>query len=265
MPSSTEVERMPVHPNSLFFQEHLARYHFALPRLVRGRVLDIACGTGYGTHMFGDEPGMSVVGVDVDADSVYAARRRYADPRDRFCIASGLQLPFASSTFDSIVSLETLEHVHDDIGLLREYGRLLDDYGVCVISTPNRLYSLERGIVNPYHVREYVEDELVSVLSRVFKTVELSYQGFSHRYQDDVVGFSESIKTGKEQLPGPSRVLVQNVYQPLKAMIPVKVRSYFIRRLLHVDFPQPDPSDIVISSDHLPVISNFVAVCRQRA
>ena len=37
-------------PMNNLLLEHIARYQFALPYL-EGRVLDMACGAGYGTHM----------------------------------------------------------------------------------------------------------------------------------------------------------------------------------------------------------------------
>jgi 2-polyprenyl-3-methyl-5-hydroxy-6-metoxy-1,4-benzoquinol methylase len=162
---TTEVERIPAHPGNLFFQEHLARYDFAKPHVRPGRILDIACGTGYGTDLFAHLPELSAVGVDLDRASIHAARKAYPDPITHFCIASATQLPFPARSFSTIVSLETIEHVADDRSLVREFARLLTPDGACIISTPNRRYSLEQNIVNPYHVREYVETELRGLLT----------------------------------------------------------------------------------------------------
>src|SRR5689334_3359516 len=49
--------------------EHLGRYKFATPYVSEKRVLDIACGTGYGSHhilRFGGA--LEVLGADIDTD-----------------------------------------------------------------------------------------------------------------------------------------------------------------------------------------------------
>ena len=261
MSSTTVVERMPVHPGSLFFKEHLARYTFARERLQPGRVLDMACGTGYGTDLFAHLPGYSAVGVDRDGASVFAARLAFPDPSVRFCIASGTQLPFVRRTFQNIVSLETIEHVQDDLALLSEMVRVLDSNGVCILSTPNRLYSLEHRIENPYHVREYVEEELRDLLEGYFGIVTVFYQGFADRYHARVKGYATSIETGKRNLPGPLAIGLERVYRPAKSIFPMQLKNYGIRKLLSLEYPQPDPTDIIISAVPVTEIRNFLLIC----
>jgi ubiquinone/menaquinone biosynthesis C-methylase UbiE len=254
---------MAVHPGSLFFQEHLARYTFARDRLRPGGVLDMACGTGYGTDLFAHLAGHSTVGVDLDGASVRAARLAFPDPAVRFCIASGTQLPFVQRSFQNIVSLETIEHVQDDRALLSEMVRVLDPNGVCILSTPNRLYSLERGIQNPYHVREYVEEELRDLLGSYFGTVSVFYQGFADPYHARVQGYAASIEIGKRNLPAPLAIGLERLYQPAKSLIPMQFKNYGVRRLLGLEYPQPDPADIIISALPVTGISNFVLVCEE--
>ena len=95
--------------------EHYHRYAFA-GGLVRGRkVLDAACGEGYGSAMLA-RSAASVTGVDISEASIEHARRRYRAPHLEFRSADCLNLPFDDDSFDSIVSFETLEHLadHDD-------------------------------------------------------------------------------------------------------------------------------------------------------
>ncbi|GAA3317268.1 hypothetical protein GCM10020331_015510 [Ectobacillus funiculus] len=59
--------------------EHIARYYFAIP-YIKGRVLDIACGTGYGCHMVAKDRKREVheiIGVDVDQETILYANREY--------------------------------------------------------------------------------------------------------------------------------------------------------------------------------------------
>src|SRR4051812_7532216 len=88
--------------------EHWHRYAFARRFVARRRVLDVACGEGYGTALLG-EVADNVVGADIDAATIAHAARTYSDrARLRFVEASITALPFASGTFDAIVSFETV-------------------------------------------------------------------------------------------------------------------------------------------------------------
>lgn len=143
-------------------QEHLARYRFARG-IVTGRVLDVACGTAYGTALLGG------VGVDVSVDCLRAARRRWG------CLAAadGLRLPFGEA-FDAVVSFETVEHVGDPEGFVAECRRVLRPGGRLVMSTPNRELWSPRSPrpLQRHHVKEFTRREFEGLL-RPFKRVEL--------------------------------------------------------------------------------------------
>ena len=150
--------------------EHLARYLLA-SRLAPGRrVLDAACGEGYGTAILAGAGASSAVGVDIDEPTVEHAREHYGiDAR----VAEVADLPFEDGAFDLVVSFETIEHVEDQEGTLREFARVLSDSGLLLISTPNASESL---VENPFHTREYTHDEFVSALERSFPAVRALYQ-----------------------------------------------------------------------------------------
>ena len=68
-----------IKPMNGMLLEHLARYYFATP-YVKGRVLDIACGTGYGSHMTAKERKREVteiVAVDLDGETLDYANVEY--------------------------------------------------------------------------------------------------------------------------------------------------------------------------------------------
>jgi SAM-dependent methyltransferase len=259
----TEVERIPVHTGNLFFEEHVARYRFAQDHMRPGRTLDIACGTGYGTRLLSQLPGFWAVGVDADVESIFTARRDFPDPVTHFSIGSGLRLPFRHGAFENIASFETIEHIADDHGFISELIRVSSTNCVCIISTPNRLYSISQGITNPYHVREYVEQELRELLQRYFNHVEFFYQSFSARYTEQVLGYASAIRSRKDALPFPLRVALERVYTPLKNLVSAELKSFFIKRLLEVEYPQPDPEDICIGATPVAMTRNFVAVCTE--
>ena len=150
--------------------EHWHRYAFAQALASGRRVLDAACGEGYGSAHLAARA-QSVLGVDISQDAVAHARSRYTTAANlRFetgdCTALDA-LPDAS--FDLIVSFETLEHVAAQERMLDGFARLLAPEGVLLISTPDkRNYSDIPGTVNEHHVRELYRDEFEALLAARF-------------------------------------------------------------------------------------------------
>lgn len=136
-------------------QEHLARYRFARD-LVKGQVLDVACGTGYGTALLG------AVGVDVSLEALRYARRHPA----RYVAADAARLPFGKGAFDAVVSFETIEHVADPVRFVGECSRVLKPGGLFLVSTPNReLWSPRSPTpLQRHHVKEFTKREFLEAL-----------------------------------------------------------------------------------------------------
>jgi 2-polyprenyl-3-methyl-5-hydroxy-6-metoxy-1,4-benzoquinol methylase len=150
------------------YLEHWHRYAITAA-LVRGRrVLDAACGEGYGTSLLAASAA-SVVGVDVSADAVAHATTRYAAANVRFVQASVTCLPLTDASVDAVVSFETIEHLAEQREMLAEFRRVLAPSGILVISSPNRpVYNEDAGAANHFHVRELDRDELARLLAPGF-------------------------------------------------------------------------------------------------
>lgn len=140
-------------------------------------VLDVACGMGFGGAMLLTEGARDVVGVDTDASALEWARFR-GPAAQALVRADATSLPFRDESFDVITSFETIEHLNDDRAFLDEAARLLSPGGLLVLSTPNALYTqpVDRVPANPFHVREYLPDELLHLLRSRFSEVELRVQ-----------------------------------------------------------------------------------------
>lgn len=136
-----------------------------LPAARGRRVLDAACGEGYGSWLLAGAAA-DVIGIDVDAAAIGHAVTRYAvQPNLRYLQASCAALPLATGSVDLIISFETIEHLEAQEAMLSEFRRVLAPGGALVISSPNKvIYSEETGYVNEFHVRELARDELAAML-----------------------------------------------------------------------------------------------------
>lgn len=149
--------------------EHWHRYAIAA-RLVAGkRVLDIASGEGYGSLMLA-ETAATVLGVDIDAETVAEAQRRYDRSNLAFAVGSCAAMPISDASVDVVVSFETLEHHDQHEEMFLEIRRVLVPGGLCIISTPDRIvYSERTGYRNPFHVLELSDHEFRALVTRHFR------------------------------------------------------------------------------------------------
>jgi SAM-dependent methyltransferase len=146
--------------------EHWHRYLIAREHVKGKRVLDVASGEGYGTHLLSGVA-ESVVGVDLSADAVAHASKKYTSHNLQYIAASCTQIPQPDHSFDVIVSFETIEHIREQEAFLREINRLLKPDGLFIISSPNRVeYSEKTGYKNEYHVKELDRAELKALLDQ---------------------------------------------------------------------------------------------------
>lgn len=139
--------------------EHIVRYHWAAKKITGKRVLDIACGTGYGNQILERARPFSIDSVDISWDALSFGRKRYELSA---IMADAIRLPFLEANFDVVVSLETIEHVADPDAFLNEVARVLRPGGQLAISTPNVEISQN---LNPYHIQEWSLEELCSLLT----------------------------------------------------------------------------------------------------
>ena len=152
-----------------WFQRHLVVYEWIRRQVGGLRVIDMACGEGYGSDVLA-RSAASVVGVDANPEAHEHAKARYTRPGLRF-ERDMIQL-FAEPA-DAVVFLQTIEHVQDPDELLEHFKRISD---AAYISTPNVLTLAPPGAErsgNPWHVYEYRAEEFRALLERHFSSVEL--------------------------------------------------------------------------------------------
>jgi len=161
-------ERFTPESRGAIWYEHWHRY-CAVADIARGRrVLDAACGEGYGSALLA-RGAVSVIGVDVGAEAIAHAQSRYSSPNLTYVRASVAALPLASASIDLVVSFETIEHLAEQREMLAEFRRVLACEGVLVLSSPNRpVYNESGDVTNGFHVRELDRDELKTLLDAAF-------------------------------------------------------------------------------------------------
>lgn len=157
-----------------WYRRHLAVYRWVAERCRGARVVDMACGEGYGTAVLA-ERAREVVGVDANPDAHEHARLKYTRPGLRF--ARALVEEFEEGApWDAIVFLQTIEHVHEPGALLDRFASLLAPSGRLYVSTPNRLTLAPPGAErsdNPWHITEYAPSEFRALVDPHFRSTEL--------------------------------------------------------------------------------------------
>jgi SAM-dependent methyltransferase len=150
------------------FWEHIYRYRFAAPFVRNKRVLDIACGEGYGSAGMARAGAKSVFGIDIALEACRSARTQY---QIAVCAADATEIPIRSHSIDIIVSFETIEHTRNPDLFLDECVRVLTYDGTLMLSTPNKETYRHFNKQNPYHYSELERYELAAMLKRRFRRI----------------------------------------------------------------------------------------------
>lgn len=166
-----------MNPKNGMLIEHIARYEFANP-LCNGKVLDLACGVGYGSEiLLNQNPNIEeYVGIDFCQDSIKYAKENYDLDKAEYYEGNALDknLYKKYGTFDTIISFETIEHFEGDDIFINNLYNLLKPDGTLIISTP-----FGRGKNQPcasrFHVYQYKEKEFIEIL-KPFSKITMYHQ-----------------------------------------------------------------------------------------
>jgi SAM-dependent methyltransferase len=232
------------------FQRHVAAYRLCAPLLPAGRVLDLGCGTG---HSYRELAPRETVGVDNDASALLGQERetRVADMR---------ALPFGPGAFDSVLSVQSIEHVPDPERVLREVARVLVPAGRAIFVTPNRLtFGRPDEIIDPYHFVEYDAGQLRALCAGAFASVELRGLHGSARYR-------ALVETERREL---DRLLARDPLR-LRRLVPRALRQQLYDRKLRtsraVALPGAEeigPHDFTLEEQSLESALDLIAICER--
>jgi SAM-dependent methyltransferase len=157
-----------------WFCRHLVVYEWIGARVIGMRVLDMACGEGYGSEVL-SRSATAVLGVDGNPEAHEHARLRYVRQNLQFEWGA-VETYGEPGSLDAVVFLQTIEHVQDPVAVLEHFKSLLAPGGTVYVSTPNLLTLAPPGAAkssNPWHVREYRADEFRELCATVFGEVEV--------------------------------------------------------------------------------------------
>jgi 2-polyprenyl-3-methyl-5-hydroxy-6-metoxy-1,4-benzoquinol methylase len=155
-----------------WYRRHLAVYEWICSCVTGLRVIDMACGEGYGANLLASRAA-SVIGVEANPEAYEHARLRYQRRNLRFERAT---IEAFAAPVDVIVLSQTIEHLADPAAVLTRFATLLGPAGVVFVSTPNLLSIAAPGAAksdNPWHLREYRAQEFAELCAGIFASVEL--------------------------------------------------------------------------------------------
>ena len=144
------------------FQRSILAYHYAAG-LVSGDVLEIGTGMGYGIDVIAPS---ATSYTTIDKSCAYDAS---LPDNTRFQQMEVPPIGFADESFDYVISFQVIEHIKRDKDFVKEVSRVLRKGGKFIVSTPNAPMSLTR---NPWHIREYTEQQLRDLLAADFSSIE---------------------------------------------------------------------------------------------
>ncbi|MDD5085428.1 MAG: class I SAM-dependent methyltransferase [Candidatus Omnitrophica bacterium] len=177
--------------------EHYARYAFATFFAKGIKVLDAACGCGYGSFMLAESGAKQVTAMDKNNGSINFAKDSYKRSNLVFYGGDILYVPEDNGEFDLVVAFETIEHIKENKQFLKEVKRLLKKNGLFLASVPNSsFFKIEGGkswSASKFHVGEYTERDLSQLLSPFFK----NYLLIGQNHFPDSSGTSAIGKDGK--------------------------------------------------------------------
>jgi SAM-dependent methyltransferase len=232
-------ERHSAETQSPWWGEHIFRYQWA-DQYVRApmKILDLACGTGFGSARLSRAEGVTVIGGDLDPPSLAAAAAEFgAESGPHFAAMDGTRLPLPDRSLDLVVSYETLEHIEQYRDFVGELARIIKKTGTLLVSTPNRPVTSPDGVIrNPFHTQEFDVSELRAVLSDHFS--EVAVMGQHYARFDRLHGLRGRIGKAAESI----------FYLRGVRKLPMRLQNGVMRSL--IGHPQyPSASDYQVVSD----------------
>lgn len=156
-----------VSADQISFHYHLAERYIPKDSHI---ILDIACGSGYGTKALSKLTD-TIVGIDINKDIIQHASKEYGSEKILFSICDANNITYyPDNSIDAITAFEIVEHI-PPVPFLKEMYRLLKPNGIILISTPQNI--IGRIPITGAHIREFSLDEIKDIVGGIFTIDEI--------------------------------------------------------------------------------------------
>jgi SAM-dependent methyltransferase len=198
-------------------QIEIARYMPIKQLCKDSRILDLGCGSGYSTNLIHSWGASSVVGVDIDTDSIRKARCTYANPGLEFIEGYAEQISELVDLhdFNGICFVECIEHVIEPVLVLNALKSVLSSDTWVYITAPNDDWNFRyESHDNPYHLRNFSKLEFLELTSSFLGSPIESgeghaFLGFS-TIPDELATNSEFLSESQTAIPNSKNHLNSN-------------------------------------------------------
>ncbi len=149
---------------------HLNRYFISKTYCSGKKVLDIACGEGYGSYLISTWGAKEVIGIDISKEAIKNANNNFNNSNLKFLEQDATNLEaLEDNYFDLVVSFETFEHVPNVEKYLKEIKRVAKEEAIIIISCPNDYYYYPNDEQkNPYHMAKYTFEDFKKITEKYF-------------------------------------------------------------------------------------------------
>jgi 2-polyprenyl-3-methyl-5-hydroxy-6-metoxy-1,4-benzoquinol methylase len=132
---------------------HLRRYAYAGENMAQGVIADVACGSGYGSNFLATgnfSPISRLLAIDNDTTAIHYANQHYVNPVIQFILADAC-LYRPDKLLNTVISLETIEHLQDPVSFVKHWASFLSSGGRFIASAPITP-SMD---ANPFHLHDF--------------------------------------------------------------------------------------------------------------
>jgi len=235
---------------------HLARYYWVEKYVVNKTVLDAGCGSGYGDNILA-KTSKKVVGIDISENAINYARKKYKRPNLEYYVADLTKGIDLKDKYDIVISFNVIEHINDVGKYYDSLVGALNDAGILIIETPNRLVSdAFEPSWNPFHVQELSPDELKNGLTKYFNEVQILGFSLKDKKKEEIfkkdIEFVKRIRRDsiKTYLPYWLRFIIKNMRFYLFYV-------FMRNKLFYV-------SDFEFTGEKVDTAGGIIAICKSK-
>lgn len=145
-------------------QLHIERYSYAGHMLSPGIVADVACGSGYGSHLLAtqfDQQVNKIIALDKSQEAIAYAQTRYNHPKINFAVSDVIAICVEKP--NTIISLETIEHLKDPQQFILHWSMQLQPGGRFIASAP----VTPSVDANPFHFQDFTAASFRSIFLKI--------------------------------------------------------------------------------------------------